>query len=339
MHVKQHLLSCLVLFCSLSVAEPLVTTTSVWINPVFRSVLAESKSVRMAHQSSGPLSAVEFSPLSENYKIIESYRFHESREYTLVLNKIKPTKYGLAWTSPLGVSINLLSDQLYPIELKQLSHAITQALYDGVYGTRKKRILLIDKGILYWRGRMFPLQVNLDPYGADTDLVNIVGQKDLFGHPVRWATTWSSPTLNFYPLKWINNETLSRKPKPFLTLSRQPEYKMIWPAGPTLNESEQHVQRYYDRVAHLLEANEFDLLAEYIGHGNITILHSNWKEKFKSLRALKWRMKSIFTPKTIASILDQKDKPVQIDEHGIHFETGTVTLIPSSDSFEMIINP
>ncbi len=316
-----------------------MTTTSVWINPVFRSVLADSKSVRLALQASGPLSAVEFSPLSDDYKIIETYRFHESREYTLALDKIKPSKYGLAWTSPLGVSMNLLSAQLYPIDLKSLSHAITQALYDGVYMARKKRTLLIDKGTLYWRGRSFPLQVNLDPYAADTDIVNIVGEKDLFGRPVRWATTWSAPTLNFYPIKWVNNETLSRKPKPFLTLSKLPEYKIIWPEGTTLNENEQHVQRYYDRISHLIEAEEFDLLADYIGHANITVLHANWKEHFKSSRALKWRIRSIFSPKIIATILKQKDQLVIVDEQGIQFGNGAVMLRPSSDTFEMIISP
>jgi hypothetical protein len=321
-------------------AEPLITTTSIWLNPVFRSVLAESKSVKMALQASGPLSAVEFMPFTEDCKIIESFRFHESREYMMEPSQVKLSKYGIAWTSPLGVSVNLLSDQLFSIDFKRLPGALTQALYDGVYLARKKRVVLIDKGILYWRGRTFPLQVELDPSKSDSDIVHIIGEKDLFGRPIQWATTWSSPTLNFYPIKWINSEDLSRKQKPFLTLSKLPEYRISWSIGTKIVENEQHFQRFYDRIAHLLEVDELDLVADYIGYENITVLRNNWKETFKSPRSLKWRMRSIFTKKIVATILDQKNKTVIADEQGIQFGNGEVVIKPTTNNaFEMIISP
>ena len=330
MLIKHQLCCFLVMIFSFTLAEPLISTTSIWINPVFRSVLANTKSVRMALQASGPLSVVEFAPLSENCKIMESYRFRESREYTLAEAKIKPTKFGLSWVSPLGVSINLLSDQTFPLELKTLPHALTQAMYDGIYQTRRKRLILIDKGILHWRGRRYPLEIELASSEEETkDLVNIVGEKGLFGRPIRWATTWTAPTLNFYPIN---------KPKPFLTLSKLPEYKIIWPATTTINESEQHIQRYYDRIAHLLEAEEFDLLADYIGYKNLTILHKNWTERFKSAHGMKWRMKTAFTHPIISSILELKDQPVAVDDQGVHFGD-SVILRPTEAGFELILNP
>lgn len=316
---------------TLTMADPIAATTSIWVNPVFRSVLADTKSVQAALRASGPLSAVEFLPISPDIQIIEWFRFHEKREYQIPAEHIKRSPFGLSWTSPLGVSVNLLSDQLYPIALRDLAHVLTEGLLDGVYIARKNRALLIDKGILYWRGRNFPLVIELDPSFADTDFVRIVGEKDVFGRSVRWGTSWSAPTLNFYPI----NRT-----RPFLTLRKLPEYKLAWPHDIKIGAREHRLQRFYDRLVRLTEAEEFELLTEYVGHQNLTVIHGNWTEKFKSARVLKWRLKSTFTKKIIAVITGQKGMPEFIENHGLSLGNGDVVIQPNDDgSFQLIIRP
>jgi hypothetical protein len=236
--------------------------------------------------------------------------------------------------------MNLLSDQLFSIDSTQLPQAFTEALYDGIYETRKNRLILIDKGILYWRGRTFPLQIELDLASTDTDLVKVLGEKDLFGKPVRWGTSWSSPTLNFYQLKRSPEEYISRKSKPFLSLLKLPEHKILWPTGDMVFDNSKQIDRFLDRVTHLIEAEDLDLLAEYIGHENIIVIHKNWREQFKSPRVLKWRLKSVFTKKIIATILEQKDKPITVKGQTIELGDGSVVIEPTeANKFKVTLYP